>query len=194
MSVCLYVSFQSNSHIFLQLTRQSIHIQKGEKGQIELTLTVPFPCVYKDAVQLNEIADHACPLHVELAIPRDPSGVCESRLVGEVKCGIQLNAKYWNVPYTMNITHQPVWKYKLSLAEAERTLYLKTYTYDLSNAWSNLLLPAVKVIILFIFKFDVTNLTLFSRKKYSNFRNRFTLRTLKVDGKEQVVQHIVIHT
>lgn len=103
----------------------------------------------KGAVHLNEISDISCPLKIELKIPTGPPGVCESRLGGENKCGIPLNAKKWNVTYAMNIIHQPTGKYKLALAEAEKTLYLKTYEYTYSKAWSNMLLPPVKVIISF---------------------------------------------
>lgn len=99
---------------------------------------------------MKEIADYACPLDIELKIPTGQRGVCESRLGGDSKCGIPLNAKNWNVTYAMNITHQPTGKYKLSLAEAEKTVYLKTYEYEIGKAWSNMLLPPVKVIISFI--------------------------------------------
>lgn len=140
-------SYVQTYNFVLQLTRQSIHIQKGKTGEIELTLTVPFPCVYqRDAVHLNEIADYACPLDIALMIPKDEPGVCKSRLVGEVKCGISINARKWNESYVMKITHQPTGKYKLTIAEAEKTLYLKTLEYGLGNAWSKLSLPVVKVI------------------------------------------------
>lgn len=188
-------SYVQTYNFVFQLTRQSIHIQKGKKGEIELTLTVPFPCVYqRDAVHLNEIADYACPLNIELTIPEDEPRVCKSRLVGEGKCGIALNAKKWNEPYVMKITHQPTGKYKLTIAEAEKTLYLKTLEYDLSNAWSKLLLPVVKVMFSLLLSFLIFFCYIFYLFSFNIFCYRFTLMILKVDGKEQVAQHIVIPT
>lgn len=124
---------------------ESIHIPRGQTTQIRFTFTVPFPCVYT-AVQSNEIEDLSCPLGIELAIPTG-TGACESRVVGESDCFKYINPRSWNNIHAMNITHQDTGNYQLTLAEAERKLYLKTVSFKMSNAWSDVLLPVVNVII-----------------------------------------------
>lgn len=128
------------------MTSTSIHIVRGGKEKIGLTFTVPFPCLY-DKVQSNEIADMSCPFDIEIAVPKDAENGCESRLVGESGCGFKINARRWNDTYFMNIVHQNTNNYELTVAEAERKIYLKTYAFKYSAAWRNVLLPVVNVIM-----------------------------------------------
>lgn len=129
--------------IFSQLTSQSIHIPRGGKEKVGFTFTIPFPCVYTE-VHSNEIDEDGCPLNIELAVPRG-SGGCESRLAGETGCGVKINPRHWNVTNFMKIIHQDTGNYELTLAEAERKIYLKTYGFDKSDAWKDVLLPVVNV-------------------------------------------------
>lgn len=128
----------------IKLTSQSINIPRGESRTIGLTFTVPFPCGYT-TVQSNEIDELSCPLNVELAFPKGKGGSCESRLALDGGCGTTFHAKSWNKTEYIAIIHQDTGNYKLTLAEAERKIYLKTYGFDKSDAWKDVLLPVVNV-------------------------------------------------
>lgn len=105
---------------------------------------MPFPCGYT-TVQSNEIDELSCPLNVELAFPKGKGGSCESRLALDGGCGTTFHAKSWNKTEYIAIIHQDTGNYKLTLAEAERKIYLKTYGFDKSDAWKDVLLPVVNV-------------------------------------------------
>lgn len=130
-----------------QLSTESLHIPRGERGSLNLTFTVPFPCKYKDAVHIDEIDDDECPLHIELALPTGSGQKCESRLTGESRCGVVVKPKAWNETHVIKVVHQDNDHYILTLAEAERKLYLRTYEFLYSKIWSFVLLPVVNVII-----------------------------------------------
>lgn len=138
------------------MTSQSVNILRGGSGEIELKFTVPFPCRYKkDAVHIDKIDHDSCPLQIELAIPKGSSGVCGSRLTGQSGCGLKISPSELNNTFIMNIRHQDNNNYELTLAEAEYQLYLKTYEFGISQAWTDVLLPVVNVIITCSFQFSL---------------------------------------
>lgn len=125
---------------------QSINIPRRGSGKVELKFTVPFPCRYKtDAVHIDDLDYASCPLHIELAIPKSTPGVCESRLAGQSGCAIVINPSELDSNIFMNITHQDSSNYELTNAEVERKLYLKTYKFEISKAWRDIILPVINV-------------------------------------------------
>lgn len=125
---------------------QSINIPRRGSGKVELNFTVPFPCRYKkEAVHIDDIDYESCPLRIELAIPKSTPGVCESRLAGQSGCGIEINPSELDSNIFMNIRHQDSSDYKLTNAQVERKLYLKTYQFDISKAWTDIILPVINV-------------------------------------------------
>lgn len=175
-----------------------INIPRRGSGKVELNFTVPFPCRYKkEAVHIDDIDYESCPLRIELAIPKSTPGVCESRLAGQSGCGIQINPSELDSNIFMNIRHQDSSHYKLTNAEAERKLYLKTYQFDISKAWTDVILPVINVrsTCNFIFCYNILNDIIRKNNNFSfTFQIRFILTKMKTEGKGEVVMHIVIHT
>lgn len=158
------------------MTSQSIDIHRGEKEQIGLTFTVPFPCVYK-SVQSNEIDEDSCPLEIDIVIPKEKGGTCESRLASETRCGTKFKARSWNTTKFITIIHQDTGNYKLTLAEAEKKIHLKTYDFR-SKPWSHVALPVVNVIM--ILKNMALKLNNYMNKKSQNFETILPLSRKKV--------------
>lgn len=175
---------------------QSINIPRRGSGKVELNFTVPFPCRYKkEAVHIDDIDYESCPLRIELAIPKTTPGVCESRLAGQSECGIEINPSELDSNIFMNIRHQDSSDYKLTNAQVERKLYLKTYQFDISKAWTDIILPVINVrsTCNFIFCYNILN-DIIRKIIYFKSSIRFILTKMKTDGKGKVVMHIVIHT
>lgn len=130
----------------LQISRNSVPIKRGESEEVELTLTVPFPCAYnKDAVQIDDI-DKDCSLNIEMEVPQGTSGTCESRLASESRCGVAIkNPDTWNETHILNIVHKDTGNYMLTPSEYERKVYLKIYQFPYGNAWAGLELPVINV-------------------------------------------------
>lgn len=132
-----------------------INIPRKGSGKVHLNFTVPFPCRYKD-VHIDDIDYESCPLRIELAIPQSAPGVCESRLAGQSGCGIEINPSELDNNIFMNIRHLDSSLYKLTNAEADRKLYLKTVKFEISHAWRHIVLPVINVRNTCIFVFVAT--------------------------------------
>ena len=172
-----------------------MHITRGDRGNIDLKFTVPFPCGYKnDAIHINDIDPITCPIRIELAVPGTQGGVCGSRLTAKDSCATTILADEWNETHVMNIVHQNTGNYKLTPAETEMKIYLRIFDFAISNIWSQVLLPVVNVMkftylqyIVYIDEF-VTIIIIY----ISAFIKRYILMIRKINGREPVAQHTVI--
>ncbi|XP_055995820.1 von Willebrand factor D and EGF domain-containing protein-like [Ostrea edulis] len=123
----------------IKVSPQSIIIPRGHTGQVDLSLTVPIPCSFRN---IQDSKPENCHLDLEVYLPSFDT--CTPKINSQGRCAVSIRKDDWNKSNGLVVRHDDDALYKLY---HYYEIHLRTVPLIGAKMWRGIILPPIKVTI-----------------------------------------------